>query len=187
MRLQKSLLSTLYYMVTESSLSEPDFKYIAIFINNDFYGITEVYFRICIFYVQCVTGAQRISLIAATLRSGFCYYLRPIGNRSLIGSGNEGQRPEKRLYLWPGRCFRYRRPRKVAIFWPRWWQTKKRHPSKECLCNIYTITRRISAASSASARCSQNIEAAGTPSPILLPQAAALQKPTGLFADRLRP
>ena len=35
--------------------------------------------------------------------------------------------------------------------------------------------------------CSQNIEAAGTPSPILLSQAAALQKPTGLFADRLRP
>ena len=117
MRLQKSLLSTLYYMETESSLSEPDFKYIAIFINNDFYGITDVYFRICIFYVQCVTGAQRISLIAATLRSGFCYYLRPIGNRSLIGSGNEGQRPEKRLYLWPGRCFRYRRPRKGVFFW----------------------------------------------------------------------
>lgn len=35
---------------------------------------------------------------------------------------------------------------------------KKETPSKECFCNIYTITRRISAASSASARCSQNIE-----------------------------
>ena len=30
---------------------------------------------------------------------------------------------------------------------------------------MYIITRRISAASSASARCSQNIEAAGTPGP----------------------
>jgi len=64
---------------------------------------------------------------------------------------------------------------------------QKETPSKECFCNISTITRRFSAASSASARCSQNIEAAGTPSPILLPQAAALQKPTGMFADRLRP
>ena len=64
---------------------------------------------------------------------------------------------------------------------------KKETPSKGCLCNTYTIARRFSAASSASARCSQNIEAAGTPSPILLPQAAALQKPNGLFADRLRP
>ena len=64
---------------------------------------------------------------------------------------------------------------------------KKETPPKGCLHNMYIITRRISAASSASARCSQNIEAAGTPSPILLPQAAALQKPNGLFADRLRP
>ena len=42
---------------------------------------------------------------------------------------------------------------------------QKETPSKECFCNIYTITRRISAASYASARCSQNIEAAGTPGP----------------------
>ena len=42
---------------------------------------------------------------------------------------------------------------------------KKETPSKGCLCNTYTIARRISAASSASARCSQNIEAAGTPGP----------------------
>ena len=42
---------------------------------------------------------------------------------------------------------------------------KKRDTPKGCLHNIYIITRRISAASSASARCSQNIEAAGTPGP----------------------
>ena len=42
---------------------------------------------------------------------------------------------------------------------------EKETPPKGCLRNIYTITRRISAASSASARCSQNIEAAGTPDP----------------------
>ena len=64
---------------------------------------------------------------------------------------------------------------------------KKETPKWGCLHNMYIITRRINAASSASARCSPNIEAAGTPGPILLPQAAALQKPTGLFADRLRP
>ena len=42
---------------------------------------------------------------------------------------------------------------------------KKETPPKGCLHNMYIITRRISAASSASARCSQNIEAAGTPGP----------------------
>ncbi len=36
---------------------------------------------------------------------------------------------------------------------------------EECPSNTNTITRRFSAASSASARCSQNIEAAGTPGP----------------------
>ena len=41
----------------------------------------------------------------------------------------------------------------------------KETPSKGCFCNMYTVTRRFSAASSASARCSQNIEAAGTPDP----------------------
>ena len=50
---------------------------------------------------------------------------------------------------------------------------------------VMMVARRFSAASSALVRCSQNIEAAGTPSPILLPQAAALQKPTGLFAKSL--
>ena len=48
--------------------------------------------------------------------------------------------------------------------------TKKETPRKGCLCNIlhnksFTVKRRFSAASSASARCSQNIEAAGTPGP----------------------
>ena len=33
------------------------------------------------------------------------------------------------------------------------------------MCNMHTIAGRFSAASSASARCSQNIEAAGTPDP----------------------
>ena len=76
---------------------------------------------------------------------------------------------------------------KSAIFLAGKIEDKKETPLKGCLHNMYIITRRISAASSASARCSPNIEAAGTPSPILLPQAAALQKPNGLFADRLRP
>ena len=44
-------------------------------------------------------------------------------------------------------------------------EDKKETPPKGCLHNIYTISRRFSAASSASARCSQNIEAAGTPGP----------------------
>ena len=48
--------------------------------------------------------------------------------------------------------------------------TKKETPRKGCLCNIlhnksFTVKRRFSAASSASARCSQNIKAAGTPDP----------------------
>ena len=48
--------------------------------------------------------------------------------------------------------------------------TKKETPRKGCLCNIlhnksFTVKRRFSAASSASARCSQNIEAEGTPGP----------------------
>ena len=42
---------------------------------------------------------------------------------------------------------------------------KKETPTKGCLCNMYTVTRRFSAASSASARCSQNIEAAMPPDP----------------------
>ena len=44
-------------------------------------------------------------------------------------------------------------------------EQKRETPSKGCLRNKHIITRRISAASSASARCSQNIEAAGTPGP----------------------
>ena len=44
-------------------------------------------------------------------------------------------------------------------------EAPKETPSKGYAHNIYTIIRRISAASSASARCSQNIEAAGTPDP----------------------
>ena len=43
--------------------------------------------------------------------------------------------------------------------------TKKETPSKGCLCNMHTITRRFSAASSASARLSKKVEAAGTPDP----------------------
>ena len=42
---------------------------------------------------------------------------------------------------------------------------EKETPPKRCLRNKHIITRRISAASSASARCSQNIEAAGTAGP----------------------
>ena len=41
----------------------------------------------------------------------------------------------------------------------------KETPSKGCLCNMHTITRRFSAASSASARLSKKAEAAGTPDP----------------------
>jgi len=52
-----------------------------------------------------------------------------------------------------------------AIFLAEKEQTKKETPPKGCLHNMYIITRRISAASSASARCSPNIEAAGTPGP----------------------
>ena len=55
--------------------------------------------------------------------------------------------------------------RKRGVFMAAERADKKETPSKGCLCNIYTISRRISAASSASARCSQNIEAAGTPGP----------------------
>jgi len=42
---------------------------------------------------------------------------------------------------------------------------KKETPSKGYAHNIYTIIRRISAASSASARLSKKVEAAGTPGP----------------------
>ena len=52
-----------------------------------------------------------------------------------------------------------------AIFLAGKEQTKKETPSKGCLYNTYTISRRFCAASSASARCSQNIEAVGTPGP----------------------
>ena len=55
--------------------------------------------------------------------------------------------------------------KKSAIFLAECVADKKETPSKGCLCNMYTVTRRFSAASSASARCSQNIEAAGTPGP----------------------
>ena len=55
--------------------------------------------------------------------------------------------------------------RKRAVFMAAKVADPKETPSKGCLCNMYTVTRRISAASSASARCSQNIEAAGTPGP----------------------
>ena len=55
--------------------------------------------------------------------------------------------------------------KKSAIFLAGKIEDKKETPPKGCLHNMYIITRRISAASSASARCSQNIEAAGTPGP----------------------
>ena len=42
---------------------------------------------------------------------------------------------------------------------------QKRDTLERMSPNIYIISKRISAASSASARCSQNIEAAGTPGP----------------------
>lgn len=52
--------------------------------------------------------------------------------------------------------------RKRGVFMAAKVADPKETPSKGCLCNMYTVTRRFSAASSASARCSQNIEAAGT-------------------------
>ena len=55
--------------------------------------------------------------------------------------------------------------RKRGVFMAAKVEAPKETPSKGCLCNMYTVTRRFSAASSASARCSQNIEAAGTPGP----------------------
>ena len=55
--------------------------------------------------------------------------------------------------------------RKRGVFMAAKVADPKETPSKGCLCNMYTVTRRFSAASSASARCSQNIEAAGTPGP----------------------
>ena len=49
-------------------------------------------------------------------------------NRNTYGCG---RRPEKRLFLWTGRCFLGRRPIKWAFFWPRRWKNKKRHPRKD--------------------------------------------------------
>ena len=96
-------------------------------------------------------------------------------------------RPENRAFSWTWRVKWQFQPEKGAFLWPRKWKTKKRHLWKDVQWNADVTKRRFSAASSASARLSEKVEAAGTPSPILLPQAAALQKPTGLFADRLRP
>ena len=55
--------------------------------------------------------------------------------------------------------------RKWGVFLAMKAENKKETPPKECLRNKHIIARRFSAASSASARCSKNIEAAGTPDP----------------------
>ena len=102
-------------------------------------------------------------------------HLRPVGNRSHIGCGrlqNNKRRCLKRYVCVPT----IQKIWQIELIWipslPELLKSctdghsdKKETPSKGCLCNIYTISRRISAASSASARCSQNIEAAGTPGP----------------------
>jgi len=137
------------------------------------------------------SATKSITSLKHSRRSSECHFYdhrRPIGNKSSIGCTSVlRSAARKKAVFMAEKMFPISAAKNSAIFLAEKEQTKKETPSKGCLYNTYTISRRFSAASSASARCSQNIEAAGTPSPILLPQAAALQKPTGLFADRLRP
>ncbi len=110
-----------------------------------------------------------------------CIHLFSIGNRLLIGRAKFGLSMETGFFVDEKLCLRsvarkkadfmaekmfpISAAKKRGVFLAGCVAYKKETPSKGCLCNIYTISRRISAASSASARCSQNIEAAGTPGP----------------------
>ena len=80
-------------------------------------------------------------------------------------------RPWNKAFLWT----------EYWNWWPRRWKTKKRHPRKDVSMtyNYYVraLTRRISAAALASARCSKNIEAAMPRNPIISTCAGTDDKP----------
>ncbi len=115
------------------------------------------------------SATKSITSLKHSRRSSECHFYdhrRPIGNKSSIGCTSVlRSAARKKAVFMAEKMFPISAAKKSAIFLAGMVADKKETPPKGCLHNIYTISRRISAASSASARCSQNIEAAGMPGP----------------------